>query len=347
MSDILRVMQTSFSIYNRLSHSKNTFIFLKMSSDDATIATLSAIQEYLQKYLSLFIIIVTSIGNICNFIVFLYIQPLNKHPNALFVVASSIGSFIFINIGLWTTVINEFTKFNLTTHSLFWCKIETWIYYSSGCFSFMCHCFAALGQCVLVSQKIQWQRFLTHMKAQFMIIITAIIWLLIFIPLPIYNNIVPTSSTTFTCRSSLQIMYLYSNYWIIVGYYLLPILLILILFILTWYNLHQLLQRRRNIEGAVTRMMLSQMFVILLCGIPAGVSLIYYLATSNITKTSLRLSIETTILVIFILLTLLTNGISFWIYLLQSKSFRKYLKEFILKSKLFKDRIRPISSTDT
>ncbi|CAF3844435.1 unnamed protein product [Adineta steineri] len=318
-----------------------------MSSNDTTIAYLSTVQEYLQKYFSLFIITITSIGNICNFIVFLYVPPLNKHPNALFVIASSIGSFLFINIALWSTVINMFIKFNLSNQSLFWCKVYTWLYYSSGCFSFTCHCLAALGQCLLVSQKDQWQKFLTRFKAQLIIMISAIIWLLIFIPLPIYNKLVQSSSGTFSCRSSLQIISFYINYWIIIGYYLLPILLILILFILTLYNLRQLLQRRRNIEGVITRMMLIQMFIILLSGIPAAICAIYSVVTSNITKTRLRLSYEATIYLIFTLLTFLTNGISFWIYLLTSQSFRKHLREFILKLKLFKNRIESISTINT
>ncbi|CAF1370387.1 unnamed protein product [Adineta ricciae] len=318
-----------------------------MSSDNATIATLTTIQGYLQKYFGITIITITSIGNICNFIVFLRIPPLNKHPNALFVIASSIGSFIFVNAALWTTIINQFAQFNLTTRSLFWCKIYTWFYYSSGCFSFMCHCFAALGQCLLVSQKIQWQQFLTRLKAKLIIITTAMIWLLIFVPLPIYNNLIQISSGTYSCRNSLQIISLYINYWVIIGYYLLPTLLILILFILTWYNLRQLLQRRRNIEGVITRMMLIQMFVILLCGIPAAICIIYLLSTSNMSKTRLRSSYESTMNLIFTLLTFLTNGISFWIYLFTSQSFRKHLKEFLLRVKLFSDRIEPLSIMNT
>ncbi|UJR19466.1 hypothetical protein I4U23_022597 [Adineta vaga] len=297
-----------------------------MSSDDATIATLLTIQEYLQKYFSLFIIFITSIGNICNFIVFLYIPPLNKHPNALFVIASAIGSFIFVNTALWSTVINMFTKFNLTNQSLFWCKVYTWFYYSTGCFSFMCHCFAALGQCLLVSQTILWQQFLTRTKTKVIIIITAIIWLLIFIPLPLFNHLVRTVSGTFSCRNSLQIISAYANYWIVVGYYLLPTLLIFILIILTFYYLRQLLQRRRHIEGVITRMMLIQMFVILLSGIPAATCAIYSIVTMKVPKTRLRSSYEATIYLIFILLTFLTNGASFWIYLFTSATFRKHIE---------------------
>jgi hypothetical protein len=211
----------------------------------------------------------------------------------------------------------------------------------------MCYCFAAFGQFLITLPKIRWQRLITRIRAQLMILFTAIIWLLIFIPLLIYSNHVQTSSTTFVCTISDPIINTYASYWIIIGYYFLPILLILILFCLTWYNLRQLLRRRRSLEGSVTRMMLIQMSVILVSGIPAATDVIYTLATANSSKTEIRGLIEFIVQTALIFFTYLTNGISFWIFLFASKAFRKHLKDFISKSKLFKIRIRPISMPAT
>jgi hypothetical protein len=180
-----------------------------------------------------------------------------------------------------------------------------------------------------------------------MILFTGIIWLLIFLPLPIFYNHIPASSTTFTCKISFPIISLYGAYWIIIGYYFLPILLIFILFFLTWYNLQQLLRRRRTLDGAVTRMMLIQMSVLLISGIPAGIYLSYILATENYTKTLLRSTYEYLILLFLTLFTYFTNGISFWVYLFASKTFRKHLKEFISRWKLFKHQVRPLPMPTT
>jgi hypothetical protein len=138
---------------------------------------------------------------------------------------------------------------------------------------------------------------------------------------------------------------LYAAYWIIIGYYFLPIILIFILFFLTSYNLKQLLRRRRALDGAVTRMMLIQMSILLFSGIPAGFFLIYALITQYYTKTPLRLAYESVILIFLTLLTYFTNGISFWVYLFASKTFRKHLKGFISGFKLFKNRTRPVFTT--
>ena len=193
--------------------------------------TLISIQQNLTRSMLIFLIF-GNIGNLCNCFVFLCIPSLKKHPNALFVVASSIGSFIFVNIALWSTVINAFTKFNLANESLFWCKMYMWISYSSGCFSFMCNCFAALGQFLITSRKIKWQRLMTRMRARLMILFTAISWLFILIPLPIFYDHIQTPSTTISCTTSIQIIASYNTYCTIIGYYFLPIILIFILFFL-------------------------------------------------------------------------------------------------------------------
>jgi len=210
----------------------------------------------------------------------------------------------------------------------------------------MCSCFAALSQFLITSSKMTWQRLITRIRAQLMILLTAIIYLLIFIPLPIYYNPIRTT-TTVACTSSLPIISRYISYCVIVNYYFLPIVLISILFCLTWYNLKQVLRRRHRLEGAVTRMMLIQMSVLLISGIPVGIVLSYTLATQYYTKTLLRLAYEYIILLILLLFSYFTNGISFWIFLFASKTFRKHIKEFISKKKFFKNRIRPLFMFDT
>jgi hypothetical protein len=314
-----------------------------MSSDIDRINYLLNIENILYETFGLFIIIITTIGNLCNCFVFLRIRALNKHPNALFIVSASIGSLIFINIGLWTNVIQVFFGINLTNQSSIWCKMSIWLTYSAGCSSFMCNCFAAFGQFLITLPKMKWQRLITRFRAQLMIFLTVIIWLLIFIPLPIYNHLIPTSSTTFTCTNSILMINQYLSYWLIIGYYFLPIMLTFILFSLTWYNLKQLLRHRRTLDGAVTRMMLIQMSLILISGIPTGVDICYILSTQFMVKSPLRLAYEYLILLILTLFTFLTNGISFWVYLFVSKTFRKHLKEFIFNFQLIQNRTRPIS----
>ncbi|CAF1076054.1 unnamed protein product [Rotaria sordida] len=318
-----------------------------MSSDANTIVYLLNIGTLLYKTFGLFIIILSTIGNICNCFVFLCIRSLNKHPNGLFVIGSSIGSLLYINIGLFSPIISVLSEFNPLNRWLFWCKISTWLYYSAGCFSFMCICFSAFDQFLLTLPRIKWQRLITRIRAQLMILFTAIIWLIIFLPLSIFSNHIQTSPTTFTCTISIPIISVYASYWVIIGYYFLPIILILILFCLTWYNLKQFLRRRRKLESAMTRMMLIQMSVILISGIPASICTIYSLATKYSTKTYLRSVYESVIFLAFILFTFFTNGISFWVYLFASKTFRKHIKDFISKLKLFKNRLIPFSTSTT
>ncbi|CAF1101672.1 unnamed protein product [Rotaria sordida] len=300
-----------------------------MSSDANTIVYLLNIGTLLYKTFGLFIIILSTIGNICNCFVFLCIRSLNKHPNGLFVIGLSIGSLLYINIGLFSPIISVLSEFNPLNRC------------------FMCICFSAFDQFLLTLPRIKWQRLITRIRAQLMILFTAIIWLIIFLPLSIFSNHIQTSPTTFTCTISIPIISVYASYWVIIGYYFLPIILILILFCLTWYNLKQFLRRRRKLESAMTRMMLIQMSVILISGIPASICTIYSLATKYSTKTYLRSVYESVIFLAFILFTFFTNGISFWVYLFASKTFRKHIKDFISKLKLFKNRLIPFSTSTT
>ncbi|CAF1324968.1 unnamed protein product [Adineta steineri] len=317
------------------------------TSDIDKIAYLLNIGNCLLEIVGLIIIIISTIGNLCNYIVFVYISPLNKHPNALFIIGSSIGSLIFINTGLLTTIIQLLTGINLLEQSLFWCKINLWLTYSSGCFSFMCYCFAAFSQFLLTLPKIKWQRLITPIRAQIMILLTALIWLLIFIPLPIFYNHIQIS-TTITCINLNSFINLYASCGIIIGYYGIPILLILILFSLTWYNMRQLLIRRRSLEGAVTRMMLIQMNIILMSGIPAGICIIYILSTQYYSKPPLRTAYEYVVGISIVLFTFFTNGITFWIYLFASKTFRKHLKRFFIsKWNFLRNRILPLTILTT
>ena len=312
-----------------------------MSSEINQILCISSIGDQLYKTVGVFIIVISTIGNLCNCFVFLGVPALSKHPNALFIVGSSIGSLLFINLGLWPSIIQALWGINLSNQWLFWCQTSTWITYSSGCFSFMCHCFAAFGQFLITLPRVKWQRLITRLKAKLMLLLTATFWLCIFLPIPIYNIHVPTSATTRVCTSSRSIITTYSSYCVVIGYYFLPVVLTLVLFGLTWYNLKQLLRRRRSLEGAVTRMMLIQMSLILISGIPTGAHICYLIASQNPNKARLRLAYEYLVFFVLTLCTCLTNGISFWVYFFVSKPFRKHLKEFISKYQLFKNRLRP------
>jgi len=114
-----------------------------------------------------------------------------------------------------------------------------------------------------------------------------------------------------------------------------PILVILVFFCFTGYNLKRYLINNRSLENSVIRMMLIQMSLLMLSGIPAAGFVIYFIITQYQSRTLLRSYWESFIYILLTLFTFVTNGTSFWIYLLASKSFRKNLKEYFLTWKVF------------
>ena len=291
------------------------------------------------KTVGLITMILGSIGHLCSCFVFLCIPALKKHPNALFIVASAVGGLVYINIGLFPGITQIYSGTNPITRSLFLCKTNYWLTYASGSFSFMCNCFAALGQFLITLPQIRWHRLITRVRAQLMILLTALVWLLIFLPLAIFYTVTPA----FTCSSTVMITN-YGNCWEIVGFYFIPMLVTVIFFSLTWYNLTRLRRRLRRLDAAVTRMMLIQMSILLVNGIPSSGFLVYLLATVYVVKPVIQTLYEFLILFLVILTTMVTNGASFWVYLIASSAFRRHIKEFLLKYIRFRRRVAPIST---
>jgi len=310
-----------------------------MSSIVATYQLVISLIYRLYQTVGLITMILGTIGNLCNCFVFLCIPALKKHPNASFIIASAIGSLFYINVGLYPAVASVFTGTNPMTRSLFLCKTNYWITYSSGCFSFMCNCFAALGQYLITLPRARWHRLITRVRALIMILLTAFFWLSLFFPLVVSFTLGTTSNT---CSAS-PLITNYGSCCQIIGYYLLPMILIVICFCLTRANLTRIRRRFRTLDAAVTRMMLIQMSILLINGIPSASFLIYLLATIYVPKTQLQSIYEILITYIVILAAFVTNGSSFWIYITASTAFRKNIKEYFSKYKIFRRRSTRIS----
>ena len=301
-----------------------------MSSDLNTILSLANAIVYIYKVVGVFIIIVSTIGNICNCLCFSLIKPLRKHPHILFIIGSSIGSFFFINSTLIPAVLEIYTKINLANRYYVWCKMSTYLVYVSGCFCYMCAGLTAMGQYLITSPRIRFQRLLTRNRVRIILVLTCLMWIFIFLPLPI-----STQNISSTCVQTNNFVRLYSTYWLILGYYFMPILVILVFFCFTGYNLKRYLINNRSLENSVIRMMLIQMSLLMLSGIPAAGFVIYFIITQYQSRTLLRSYWESFIYILLTLFTFVTNGTSFWIYLLASKTFRKNLKEYFLTWKVF------------
>ncbi len=314
-----------------------------MSSDVDTALFIIYVGNILIDIVGISTLILGTMGNLCNCCAFLCIPALRKHPNALFVVAAAIGSLIFIDTSLLQAVVRALTSTDLMVISFGWCKISYWISYTAGSFSYMCSSFVALQQYLLTLPRVRWHRLITHKRAQYMIVLALLVWLLIFLPLVIFYTHIPASSTVVTCTSPIPAMVLYGTYWLIVGFYFLPIAMISILFSLTWHNLKQLRRRHRALDAAVTRMMLIQTCVLLFNGIPGSIFYCYSLATQHVTKSLLRTVYEYLIFVILTLATFLTNSSAFWIYLIASSTFRRHIKNFVCQRRVLNHRVQPFT----
>jgi hypothetical protein len=144
------------------------------------------------------------------------------------------------------------------------------------------------------------------------------VWIGHTMPLIFFQDIIQTGNA-FICSGLNSIYNQYTNYSITLGLYVtIPITIISVFGYLTHRNLCMLSTHNRDSLSSILRQMISmaflQIIVLVLFQVPLGIVLTYFLATSNLTKDSYRLTQEQvarTFVLIFTYGTLAVNAYAF------------------------------------
>jgi hypothetical protein len=129
-------------------------------------------------------------------------------------------------------------------------------------------------------------------------------------------------------------------------YSILPLSILTIFCLLTWRNLGQqpatYLRGGVRLYDQVTRMLIAQCIGICLTSFPNMIWQIYSVSTTSTQRNSLRVAQENLINTICVLVGFSTHAITFYVYLIASSTFRKNVKEMLLKTR----RIIPLANLD-
>ena len=319
------------------------------STSDFTIILINKISSEVNCYLTLFIFLFGTIGHLLNIIVFL--QPgLRLNPCVLYFLSSSISSLGILLIGLPSRIISGWTSTDPSSTISWFCKLRIFLLYSFRTTSVWLLVFATIDRWFSSSAKIERRR-LSSNKIVYKITVAICTLSFILWTESIFcydantaNNPLKCYGKTFVCRVFNDLVYASSTVVI-------PSLFMLIFGLLTIHNINRSyraiqplvatitnvsrVSRRtkrnkiRRKERSLTRMLLLQVIILTLCSIPQAIQQFYLTSTIEVEKTLLRLAIENCIVNFNLSLTYIGNGISFYLYTLNGKIFRRTLIHII------------------
>ncbi|CAF1065438.1 unnamed protein product [Rotaria sordida] len=300
------------------------------------------IAEDLFAYVGLTILLLGTIGNMINVISFARLESLKTLASSLFLLTSCIASQGVLVTGLLTRVIRGFSLIDPVYTSVVLCKVRWMIRTAAGAVSLTCVCLAAIDRYLSSCHNVRRHGLITIKRARWSIFISICFWSSIFSSYAVFY----TAPTPLSCTIANPIFAYFTSYFNLFHYSILPLSVLSIFCMLTWHNLGQ--QPATYIRGGIrlydqiTRMLIAQSIDILITSFPNMIWQIYTVTSQSITKSSLRMAQENLINTICVLIGFSTHAITFYVYLLASSTFRKNVKDMLLRNR----RIKPLSNAN-
>jgi hypothetical protein len=297
-----------------------------MSTSSDETARFTLISRVLLASVGLPMFIVGIIGNFINMWAFAYRPQFNKLPSSIFLLSSFIASQIDLIAGLLLQLVYRISGIDPVVNYLILCKLRWYIGPLSGTIALYYICCAAINQYLVTSRKIRLHQLITRRRAVFISFFAIIFWTGVSSPALVFYTHVVNSINVTTCMVMDPTFAAYLAYFSIVVYSLIPMIVLSIFSLLTWYNVRSNLIRRRPLEQSLTRLLLAQIVMVLLTSTANLVNQMYFFYTRTVSKDSLRLAQESVASSVLTLFGFSTHSISFYTYLFTSKAFRQNIR---------------------
>jgi hypothetical protein len=305
-------------------------------TNPSTIAYLNFITGEFNRYIPLPFLFFGTIGNILNILVFT--RPLLRtNPCSLYFVSGSIINFLSLYDGLITPFLGSYgldptQKINIL------CKIRYYLRYASITLSTWFILFACLDRFLSSSTNANTRSWSSLHLAKRIILLASIIGFIFPYTQVFYCYSINKNNTcTYTnniCKLSIDSILLLCNSGV-------PPIVMVLLSILTIQNIKYLNRtnavRRRDVQ--LNRILLVQVIVLVLFATPITAQKIYSFATMFKTKSDLTTAIDNLTHQISTEISYINNSITFYIYSLTSKRFRKEVSQIF--SSLFACQYHP------
>ncbi|CAF2142167.1 unnamed protein product [Rotaria magnacalcarata] len=296
--------------------------------------TLESITRWFNYTLSIPMIIFGIIGAILTVLIFTKQQSFWRHPSINYLLAGAIMTGIHLpSIYLQSILVNGFGLGLYTTNRAA-CKEHNYLLYMTTVAAISFPCWAAFDQYACTCHSASFRHRWRSLKFIRMTIIgTILFWIAVYLPVIFVSDIVngacvlvPSYYTTFNT-------YVLTPFVYGIG----PIVVITFFTLGTMKNLRRGIVHRRQgrLTQQVRRMLIPQLIVLAVSGVPFGFEGIYLNLTSHIEKSNFRLGLENIFSQIILLLFHCNYVCTFYIYWYMSSEVRKGIQQLLCKRLAF------------
>ncbi|CAF1106123.1 unnamed protein product [Didymodactylos carnosus] len=319
-----------------------------MSETVNLVLSLNTIATQLARYLSIFILICGTIGNMLNIIVFLQ-RSLRSNPCSIYFLSSSVSSLFALFFGLITRILATY-QLDPTNESPALCKIRNFLMFSTLTTSTWFIALASIDRYFISCQNVK-RRQLSGLKNTYYLVgILTVLTMLIYgeifycfeANLSTPPSPIPCYFKNYPCR-------LYNDLTFVVIVVLVPGFIMLVFGYLTVLNVRKLkllvdatsstqndTKKMKKSDRQLIQMLLVQVVLITMLGLPIAIQRLYATFTIYLVKTQLQLSIENFAYRLLLLFTFISMSIPFYLYLLTSTLFRQTFMNLFRKYLIYR-----------
>jgi hypothetical protein len=244
----------------------------------------------LQFIFGCFLVVTGVVGIGINIQVFATVRHYRTNPCMFYILIASIWNIAFITIDLISRIVMIGYGIDLTRTSITWCKMRSFVAISTTLISVTCLCLAAIDQFFITSQSAYLRQFSNIKWAHRIVLVITIVWWLYAISIPVFYNISPITKM---CVSTSFAYAIYYSIYSVGLFSVIPVLVMAVFGYFTYRNIHLTkVLAEQQADRQLTRMILIQLALVVICLAPEGINNAYDVITSNVSKSGNRLNIE-------------------------------------------------------
>ncbi|CAF1265042.1 unnamed protein product [Didymodactylos carnosus] len=307
-----------------------------MSSNDPRINTLNFVSVFFARYVLSVLFLLGFIGLTLNTLVFTR-RVLLQNSCARYFLASTIANYLVVYFVIPSRVLSDGFNVDPGTYSLGYCKFRFYIYFTCKSLSSWFIVLACIDRFKSSSRNFKCRQFSRLSVARNNIVITTIVCILFYSHVLIFYD-----NRNGICDSLIGIYRMFDDTCYLIGYSIVPPILMSVFGVWTIYNMHHLrliapkstgsraaVMMKRNQQLAF--MLLFQVIFITLTTVPHAIQKLYSTLTSDFVKSDLILAQDNFYAEVARVISFLNHTCSFYILTLSGKTFRTELVKMFEK----------------
>jgi hypothetical protein len=308
------------------------------SSLSGYIASLYYVSCQLSLYIALIHMIVGTIGNGLNILIFTS-QNLRSNSCSFYFLFSSIANLPVIYVDMITQMLTQYYGIPTDTSSDFVCKFKFYTVEVCRTSSASYIALASFDRYSSSCQNINRRRWSTVRRAQIIIGVVTLFICVSYYHVSLYFHVKPLADGTLSCigESSANGYRVFSDIYFLFTYCIIPPVLMTLFGTLTIKNVQlskrQIMSKNKTVllstqrkDRQLIRMLIIQIVIFIPLTLPVGIRKLYALFTASFVKSQLTLATDDFAHKFLTLESIIYHSFNFFLYTIVSSVFRKELK---------------------